>query len=86
MGKAGWANRVGSPDLRLLFPDTQPAFQNRFLPVQAPLPVVSPSLVELGLSSRLPVLGMNPGDGIHIAPTLANLDVLVHCENSLVVS
>lgn len=86
IGKAGWAKRVGPPDLRLLYPDTQPAFQNRFLPSQVSLPVVSLGLVELGLVARLAFLGVNPSDGIHVAPTLANLDISIHCGDSLVVS
>ena len=38
-------------------------------------------LVELGLVVRLTVSGVNPGDGVHVAPTFANLDCLVHCFN-----
>lgn len=54
----------------------------RFLPSQASLPVFPLGFVELGLATRLAFLGVNPGDGIHVAPTLANFDVSIHCGDS----
>lgn len=55
----------------------------RFLPSQASLPVFPLGFVELGIAARLAFLGVNPGDGIHVSPTLANSDVSIHCGDSL---
>ena len=51
--------------------------------IQSLFPVASTGLVELGLVSLFAFLGVNPRDWIHVDPTLANLDVLVHCGYSL---
>lgn len=50
--------------------------------IQSPLPIASAGLVELGLSALL-AFAVNSADWLHVSPTLANLDVLVHCGYSL---